>query len=106
MFTELATGTDLRPALLEVIQNWIALQVRAVVTSPNAVTVNRIRDNNLDMEIVIEVAPEDRQHITESFCLRLASRVGNDMKAVPIIYLEDAPHPAAREALHYAQCQA
>lgn len=104
MFVELALGTDLGPAVLELVQAWVAYRVKNAVACPEAVVINRVRGDH-EMEITISVAPADERRIKEDFCLRLMEEVGKQTSIVPCIYLAGAPHPTAKETLHYAHLQ-
>ncbi len=104
MFVQLALGTDFGPTVLELVLAWVTYRVKNAVAHPDAVVVTRVRGDH-EMEITISVAQVDERRIKEDFCLRLMEEVGKQISVVPCIYLTGAPHPTAKEALHYAHLQ-
>lgn len=74
--------------------------VEGLVTNPEKANFGII-GGDFDLEIAIMVAPEDRELITEEVCLALTT-ILKVLTGVfqPIVYLMDAPHPKAAEALN------
>jgi hypothetical protein len=82
---------------------WFMALVEGMVSLPADANFARLKRGN-DLEISIEVAPEDVHIFTPEVCDALKTLLGKvtDVNS-PVVYLYDHPHPAAREAISLAE---
>ena len=79
--------------------------IEGIVQRPKSANICR-HYRGLDLEIGIVVATDDEPVLTPEICQALATILGIITGvAKPVVYIEDKPYPAAKEAIDHALSQ-